>query len=480
MSNPTEAGLLHPPTPARCARYPLTVFDNSFQLSTFLTGWLVQGAIDTDALGAALSRLTEKWRVLAGRLEAIPNSKIWQVAVPLGPLPEGYRTYVLTSSTSDVPLSTYLKLPLETSSESLPQSIFLHPSTPRRNSDWVAKSHPLTCWHVTHFPARSAGELSYSCIGFARSHGIFDGVGAASVMRALGAEMRGQEWDVPPPPPEGMHPNPIDQVLTTRIAQGKSEYPTPPYWVLGLKGVLWLVGWHLRERYWRGSTHRIFIIPKECLCSLVDGVKSEVRRKSPDVEVTTGDVVVAWLMKVIYATGTSAETNVHCSNFASFRDFILKAGGESLENYPHNAFLPLSYPILTVKVLNTMTLPELARKLSVVRHEMTLDHVVSAQQIMTNNPLTMPLHPHADETLVVSNVSASRILESDWSPIGSQGTLCGYRFSATPNNLVLANTAFISGRLSDSSTVLDVNFSKVRMASLTKAIDQLKSQVHNV
>lgn len=67
MSNPTEPG------PARCARYPLTVFDNSFERSTFLTGWLVQGTIDTDAFRAALSRLTEKWRVLAGRLEAIPD-----------------------------------------------------------------------------------------------------------------------------------------------------------------------------------------------------------------------------------------------------------------------------------------------------------------------------------------------------------------------------------------------------------------------
>lgn len=118
-------------------------------------------------------------------------------------------------------------------------------------------------------------------------------------MHALVAEMRGQEWNVPPPPPEGTHSNPIDQVLTAKVAQGlKSECPTPPYWALGLKGILWLVGWHLRERYWRGSAHRIFIIPKECLSFLVDGIKSEVRRTSPEVNVTTGDVIVAWLMKV--------------------------------------------------------------------------------------------------------------------------------------------------------------------------------------
>lgn len=65
---------LHPASLiAQSARYPLTVFDNLFERSTFLTGWLVQGKIDTDALAAALGRMTEKWRVLAGRLEAIPD-----------------------------------------------------------------------------------------------------------------------------------------------------------------------------------------------------------------------------------------------------------------------------------------------------------------------------------------------------------------------------------------------------------------------
>ncbi|KAJ6567259.1 hypothetical protein DFH09DRAFT_1261498 [Mycena vulgaris] len=470
---------LHPVSPARRSKYPLTLFDNSFERSTFLTGWLVQGAIDTNALAAALARMTEKWRVLAGRLETTPDTKIWQVVVPLGPLPEGYRTYALTESTSEVPLSTYIKLPLGTSSESLPQSLFLHPTTPRRNSEWVSESHPLTCWHVTHFPP-SPGELPYSCIGFARSHGIFDGVGAASVMRALVAEMRGKEWDVPPPPPEGVHSNPIDKVLNRKLAEGKSECPPAAYSVLGVKGLLWVVGWHLRERYWRGAAHRIFVIPKEYLSLLVDRVKSEVRSENSNVEVTTGDVLVAWLMKVIYATGTPPERIVHCSNFGSFRDLIFKAGGESLATYPHNAFVPLPYPTFTVQQLNAMTVPELTRTLCLARHNLSLDYVLSAHQIMGNNPITMPLHPLADETLIMSNVSASRILESDWSPVGSQGTLCSYRFAATRTNLVLANSAFISGRLSDSSTILDVNLSKVRIQNLTAAIDQLKSEALNV
>ncbi|KAJ7755682.1 hypothetical protein DFH07DRAFT_725723, partial [Mycena maculata] len=162
------------------AQYPLTIFDNSFERSTFLPAGC-QGKIDTDALAAALGRITGKWRVLAGRLQDSRlffnlndwgQTKTWQVTVPL---PEDYRTH--TFSTSDVPLSTYVTIPLGTSSE----------------------NNSLTCWHVTHFPPREPGEVPYSCVGFARSHGIFDGIGAASVMRPLSAEMRGEEWDVPPP-----------------------------------------------------------------------------------------------------------------------------------------------------------------------------------------------------------------------------------------------------------------------------------------
>jgi hypothetical protein len=107
------------------------------------------------------------------------------------------------------------------------------------------------------------------------------------------------------------------------------------------------------------------------------------------------------------------------------------------------------------------------------RHELSLHDVVASYQVMTHNKMTMPVHPSADETLVVSNVSASRILETDWSPIGSKGTVCGYRFAITPNELVLCNNAYISGRLSDSSTVLDVTLSTVRMQNLTRAVDMI-------
>ncbi|KAJ7237187.1 hypothetical protein B0H12DRAFT_110795 [Mycena haematopus] len=477
LSTAAESLPASPAPFARSSQYPLTVFDNPFERSTFLTGWLVEGLIDIDALAAALRRVTDKWRVLAGRLELIPESKTWQVRVPLDPLPEDYRTYVLTETTSNVPLSTYAIIPFETSSQALPQSLFLHPSTPRQNSDWVAKSYPLTCWHVTHFPSRVAGESPYSCIGFARSHGIFDDVGATAVMRSLVEEMKVNEWDVPPPPLEGFHSNPINQVLSKALLTEGNSYPPPCYSALGLKGVLWLTGWNLRERYWRGAIHRIFAVPKECISFLVDGVKGEVRHENPDVKVTSGDVLTAWCMKVIYKTGTSPNTIVHCSNIASFRNLISQASGDSMEYYLHNAWIPLPYPTLTVKELNSLSIAEFALALCQARHKLSLDHVISSLRFLTSNPIAMPIHPEAQETLTVSNVSASRILESDWSAVGSLGTVCSYRFSATPTNLAIGNAVYFSGLLPDGTTIIDVNLSKVRMQNLATAIEKLKLKV---
>lgn len=52
------------------AFFPLTVFDRVFERSAFVTGWLVEGIIDVDVVASGLRRVTDKWRMLAGRLES--------------------------------------------------------------------------------------------------------------------------------------------------------------------------------------------------------------------------------------------------------------------------------------------------------------------------------------------------------------------------------------------------------------------------
>jgi len=53
---------------SKFALYPLSAFDVLFERTTFVTGWLVEGTLDSEALAEALKRITEKWRMLAGRL----------------------------------------------------------------------------------------------------------------------------------------------------------------------------------------------------------------------------------------------------------------------------------------------------------------------------------------------------------------------------------------------------------------------------
>lgn len=61
---------------SQIALYPLSALDVLFERTTFVTGWLVEGTIDSEALASALTRLTEKWRMLAGRLVSQKTAEV--------------------------------------------------------------------------------------------------------------------------------------------------------------------------------------------------------------------------------------------------------------------------------------------------------------------------------------------------------------------------------------------------------------------
>lgn len=145
--------------------------------------------------------------------------------------------------------------------------------------------------------------MAYTCIGFARCHGIFDGGGAAFVMNALVAEMNGREWVVPPFPNEGMNVNLVEEVLAheTRMEQScsKTYQDSSGYSFLGVGGYMKLIAWHVRERWWRGAERRIILMPKAVMNYLVEEVRASLRSEKKQTDhVTTGDILVAWIFKV--------------------------------------------------------------------------------------------------------------------------------------------------------------------------------------
>ncbi|KAF8883455.1 hypothetical protein BD779DRAFT_872480 [Infundibulicybe gibba] len=462
--------------PESYALFPLTVFDRLFERTTFVTGWLVEGAVDSQALARALDTVTNKWRMLAGRLQSATkgNETQWCIRIPRGSFPRDYHTYSLTTSVSDVPLSRYLTIPLQSVSPSLPPHLFAHPSVPRQYTVWESTNSPLTYWHITYFPSGDQNVPSHSCIGFSRCHGIFDGTGAALVVNAVISELRGSSWEIPQLPSEGLVENPLQEVLNAASKVNPAIAPDVGFSILGVKGTLGLVAWHLRERWWRGADRTILILPNKVVEFLVDTTRAKVQAECDgSVRVTTGDVLVAWLLKTVYLDDTPASTVVQCGNLASFRDCLSKDSGPSLEMYPHNAFRPLPYPLFTVEELRTSTLQHLSHRLAVSRQSLDVSHVVSACKALQEPGTSAPIDPRSDENLVISNVSASRILEADWSLIGAYRTVCGYRYQLTPTKVMLANAIYISGRLADSSVVLDLTLNSARLELVMNAVDEL-------
>lgn len=187
----------------------------------------------------------------------------------------------------------------------MPQSVFLHASTPRQCSAWEVTDHPLTCWNVVYFPASANNGVDYTCIGFARSHGIFDGGGAAQITNALVAEMHAREWTPPLPPHAGLNLNPVEEAVTREALVKKFSleiYDGPIGYIpipIGGAGLTKLIEWHIGERQVRDATRRVVLLPKAVLTDLVKSVKSALRAEGKQVDhVTTGDILAAWIFKV--------------------------------------------------------------------------------------------------------------------------------------------------------------------------------------
>lgn len=158
---------------------------------------------------------------------------------------------------------------------------------------------------------------------------------------------------------------------------------------------------------------------------------------------------------------------IHCTNFASFRD-LLAHTVKSASAFPHNAFIPLPYPVLSVAGVKSFSLSSLASLFTACRLSLSVDHIIAAHHLLQTPCFPSP--PDAEETLTISNVSASRILEADWTAVGSKRTLCGYRYQASPTDFLFTNAVYIAGRLNDGSVVLDSTLNKARFDLLSGEI----------
>lgn len=165
----------------------------------------------------------------------------------------------------------------------------------------------------------------------------------------------------------------------------------------------------------------------------------------------------------------NASALVHCTSLTSFRTLLASKTPSALE-FPHNALAPLPYPVLTVSDLSALSLHDVANVFAASRASFSVDHVTAAYKALQT--LSYPNPPEAQETLMLSDDSASRLLELNWSPLGSKKTLCGYRYQATPADVLLTNEVYISGRLEDGTLVIDATLTKARFELLSGEVQR--------
>ncbi|EIW79542.1 hypothetical protein CONPUDRAFT_125865 [Coniophora puteana RWD-64-598 SS2] len=456
--------------PSPYALLPLTIFDDAWSPTNFATGWLVEGIIDENKLRTALNALTLKWRLLSGRLEKVNGDTYtkWLLRVPLGDLPPDYATFSLTSRVSEVPLSRYVTLPLPPVSPFPPGDVFIHSTMPHDSEGWAAQKAPLTFWHLTYFHSRDSSDSSpsYTCIGFTWPHGIFDGVGASLVLRALDDELHGRDWTVPFTLSEGYNENPLQRVLDDSSTQSGAEIAkykgmcAVPWWI-AIFGLLWCA-W---ETWWLKAQYRLIVVPRNVYQRLADDVRVQLQERYGSTlevdpsKITSSDVLTAFLFKALYGVGARPDLKINCTYFIEFRKQI-STDAFDFAKFPHNSFVPLSHPITTVSSLRETSLADLAYTFARSRLSFDSTQVFSAYHFLRDLStkkgfLFNPAHPDVDEALMVSNVSAQRIVEFDWTSLGAGRTVSSYRINSSRLPVRFSRLLSLAGRLADGSALID-------------------------
>ena len=237
----------------------------------------------------------------------------YRIKVPLsGSKPEGgrYIPFALTSRDSEVPIENFVRIPLPSVSDSLPQTLFRDPSAPLDPRAWEEGDVPLMHWRLSFF-RHNSGPGQFTCIGVTFPHVVFDGMGIASVVHALEAESLSRPWSVSPTHlVPGDNENPfqaiLDELENPKRRLDHDELGEVEYHNISVVGpwfVLSYIMWHIWQSIWHGTQSRIVLVPAAVYEKLVDDARqAAVLHGLGDVRLSTGDVLAAWLFKASFLT----------------------------------------------------------------------------------------------------------------------------------------------------------------------------------
>ncbi|KIK52343.1 hypothetical protein GYMLUDRAFT_180180 [Collybiopsis luxurians FD-317 M1] len=453
--------------PEPTALIELSIFDALSASVTFGTAWLVEGDIDVQVLEQALARVVDKWRLFAGRLHKELKNDAWFVKIPLGTLPADYPTYSLTRSESDRPLSSYLPLPLQTSSPILEPNLYMPSFLPTSNEEYERLSHPLASFHVVTFPAETTTSARYGCIGLTLPHGFVDGVGAAYLCKGLVSELEGTEWEVPPLPLRGLQRSSMHAILQSESFIRPIDPPQiEPDKVQTSKGM------DTKTDAVTERKGRILIISPNVFALLVEEVRAQ---SSSPYHISSGDVLSAWIIKMLYEDDPLTNKSVMIQSLASFRHLFASFPKVNLSHSPHNYLALLPIPPLPVALIRKAKLAELTQIFAQARNAFCEYDVSVFFKQLTG---ILPFMEGEDEgvvPLVISNASNWRLIEIDWSKVGAIKTICGYRMLHEYEK-VGKDAVQMIGRLRNGSIVLDTILSAEAIGKLEERIVELEEK----
>ncbi|KAG5641014.1 hypothetical protein DXG03_006375 [Asterophora parasitica] len=378
---------------------PLSTLDRNLERSSITVGYVIK-SVDNATLEAAGKRVVDKWRLLAGRLERNPSTSMWSIRVPL----EGEVSDRLQFTASK--LAVELDAPIipvdATSSEILVRpslKYFRHPSTPSSVSAFSTSNAPILSIHVT--------ELSNcACVGISVPHGVFDAFGLGQIIQSLDAELNGKAWT----PPPSSETNILQETLQELTAAAPLYTKEPAALVdiqhelvpPSLKNMVAITADLAYEYLWQKAEVKAVYLGENVVDDMVRKVKDEVKRSGTGF-VSTGDVIVAWLLKAAYLGETDKNT-VWGTTIVSIRG-PLEEKNPAFNSYTHNGIMPCCPPPLSKEEIASKSLAELA-----VIHRKAVEEVRNIPFIQAYNHwvakiggAAMPTRRRGAESWVFSN-----------------------------------------------------------------------------
>ncbi|GLB43316.1 hypothetical protein LshimejAT787_1302170 [Lyophyllum shimeji] len=335
---------------------PLSPLDHNGVIAVGATLGYVLKSVDAAAVEDAAKRVIDKWRLLAGRPEWSRRLASWCIRVPVA----GDVSHRLKFSTSKLalPLDTPITYLGDTSAEILERpslKFFRHPSVPNSLASYASSNHPIISIHIAEL-------TNCSCLGISIPHGIFDAFGLGQFLGALDAELNGKPWT----PPVFSSSNILRTALEDLAATGPHRNTDKPSALADVQrdfasatlknNVSYGLGF-ASEYLWHTPVVKSIFLGKHVLEQLTRVVKDEAV-KSGSGWVTTGDILMAWLLKAIYLHEHD-DIPVSIMSVFSIRS-VLSSIHPAFATYTHNAIMPCGIPVFTKEEITTKSMTELA------------------------------------------------------------------------------------------------------------------------